>query len=224
MFFFSAVTREDLGLPIRWATVAFWLSTCKISSVPPLQISKPFKRKCPEIPDLRNYRRPPLSSFWREFPKFRADRIQKRVKPGVFRKLVQKCCFSWTCHQRKIAKIALRTVTRGAQTSLKFPLPGIFSKNAKSAFEHSYLLTDTIAHWIKSEMVAGPFDFPPLENFRVNSLMAVKQKNKVRPILNLSAPKYASFNDAVDENCVRKLEMSWASLFENAFGKQGGGL
>ena len=76
-------------------------------------------------------------------------------------------------------------------------------------------------------MVAGPFagpHFPPLENFRVNSLMAVKQKNKVRPILNLSAPKYASFNDAVDENCVRKLEMSWASLFENAFGKQGGGL
>ena len=89
----------------------------------------------------------------------------------------------------------------GAQTSLKFPLPGIFSKNAKSAFEHGSLLTDIIAHWVKSEMVAGPFDFPPLENFRVNSLMAVKQKNKVRPILNLSAPKYASFNDAVYENC-----------------------
>ena len=138
MFFFSAVTREDLGLPIRWATVAFWLSTCKISSVPPLQISKPFKRKCPEIPDLRNYRRPPLSSFWREFPKFRANCIRKRVKSGVFRKFVQKCWFGWTCHQRKIA---LRTVTRGAQTSLKFLLPGIFSKNAKSAFEQIPLPT-----------------------------------------------------------------------------------
>ena len=109
----------------------------------------------------------------------------------------------------------------GAQTSLKFPLPGIFSKNAKSAFEHGSLLTDTIVHWVKSEMVAGPFDFPPLENFRVNSLMAVKQKNKVRPILNLSAPKYTSFNDAVNENCIHKLEMSSASLFANALRKAG---
>ena len=196
--------------------MAFWLSTCKISSVPPLQISKPFKRKCLEISDLRNYCHPPSSSFWREFPKFRANCIRKRVKSGVFRKLVQKRWFGWTCHQRKIKKIALRTVTRGAQTSLKFLLPGIFSKNAKSAFEHGSLPTDTIAHWVKSEMVAGPFDFPPLENFRVNSLMAVKQKNKVRPILNLSAPKYTSFNDAVDENCICKLEMSSAFLFANA--------
>ena len=72
-------------------------------------------------------------------------------------------------------------------------------------------------------MVAGPFDFPPLENFRIHSLMAVKQKNKVRPILNLSAPKYASFNDAVNENCIRKLEMSSASLFANALRKAGRG-
>ena len=42
-------------------------------------------------------------------------------------------------------------------------LPGIISKNAKSAYENGILLTDTIAHWVKSEMVAGPFDSPPLE-------------------------------------------------------------
>ena len=65
-------------------------------------------------------------------------------------------------------------------------------------------------------MVAGPFDSPPLENFRVNPLMAVKQKNKVRPILNLSAPKIFSFNDAVIENSLRKLEMSSAALFARA--------
>ena len=129
----------------RWATVAFWLSTCKISSIPPIQISKPFNRKCPEIPVLQNYQHSPSSCFWKKFPKFRANRVRKRVKSGVVRKLVQKCWFSWTCHQRKIAKHALKTVTRGAQTALKFPLPELFSKNAKSAFEHGSLLTDTIA-------------------------------------------------------------------------------
>ena len=46
--------------------------------------------------------------------------------------------------------------------------------------------------------------------------MAVKQKTKVRPILNLSAPKQASFNDFVNENHIRKLEMSSAAKFDNA--------
>ena len=43
--------------------------------------------------------------------------------------------------------------------------------------------------------------------------MAVVQKSKVRPILNLSAPKINSFNDAVDEFKIKKLEMSSAKLF-----------
>ena len=70
-------------------------------------------------------------------------------------------------------------------------------------------------------MVAGPYSSPPLENFRVNPLMAVKQKTKVRPILNLSAPKNFSFNDAVDENSLRKLEMISSALFAKALRKAG---
>ena len=72
-------------------------------------------------------------------------------------------------------------------------------------------------------MGAGPYDKALLENFHVNPLMAVQQKNKVRPILNLSAPKHFLFNDAVDENRVRKLEMSSASLFAKALWKAGKG-
>ena len=53
--------------------------------------------------------------------------------------------------------------------------------------------------------------------------MAVQQKTKIRPILNLSAPKHFSFNDAVDENRVRKLEMSSAALFAKALRKAGKG-
>ena len=53
--------------------------------------------------------------------------------------------------------------------------------------------------------------------------MAVQQKNKIRPILNLSAPKHFSFNDAVDETRVRKLEMSSASLFARALRRAGRG-
>ena len=75
------------------------------------------------------------------------------------------------------------------------------------------MLTDTIAHWVKNKLVAGPFQRPPLRNFRSNPLMAVKQKNKIRPVLNLSAPVGASFNEAVNPDSLRKLSMSTAKEF-----------
>ena len=224
MFCFSAIHREDLGLPSRWATIAFWLSLCNVSTLlEPVKIPE-FSRKCPEIPKLRSYRQNPSNSFWKIFPKYRAHKgVKKRVKAGVLKRLVQKCWFFWDCHQRKIARQALKTVTEGAFTALNSLLPSIETKNAKSAFQHGLLLTDTIGHWVKNKMVAGPFDKPPFKNFRSNPLMAVQQKTKVRPILNLSAPKNFSFNDAVNEHRVRKLIMSSASLFAKALKRAGKG-
>ena len=99
---------------------------------------------------------------------------------------MQKCWFLWNKHQRKIAKTALITIKKGAVTVMKGILPVLDSQNAKSAFIYGEMLTDTIAHWVKNKMVAGPFRKPPLNNFRVNPLMAVKQKTKVSPILNLT--------------------------------------
>ena len=53
--------------------------------------------------------------------------------------------------------------------------------------------------------------------------MAVQQKTKIRPILNLSAPKTISFNDAVNDHRVRKLIMSSAALFAKALRRAGKG-
>ena len=43
--------------------------------------------------------------------------------------------------------------------------------------------------------------------------MAVVQKSKVRPILNLSSPKTNSFNDAINPFSIKKIGMSSAKLF-----------
>ena len=106
----------------------------------------------------------------------------------------------------------------GAFTALKHFLPSIETKNAKSAYQHGLILTDAIGHWVKNRMVAGPFDKPPFENFRSNPLMAVQQKTKVRPILNLSAQKILLFNDVVpvNDHRIRKLIMSSDALFAKA--------
>jgi hypothetical protein len=83
-------------------------------------------------------------------------------------------------------------------------------------------MTDTIATGIKKKFVAGLFDTPPPPpNFRVNMLMAKEEPTKIRPILNLSAPQGASFNDAVNVHALRKLTMCSPYIFAQTLRKAG---
>lgn len=85
-------------------------------------------------------------------------------------------------------------------------------------------MTDALVGWIKKGFVGGPFDRPPMKNFRINPLMAAVQKqNKVRPIMNLSSPKGGSFNEAIDMFDVQKLTMSSAKLFADSLVNSGKG-
>ncbi len=74
-------------------------------------------------------------------------------------------------------------------------------------------MTDTIGNWIKNKFVSGPFFEPPLQNFRTNMLIAKEEKSKLRPIINLSAPKGASFNETVDTTATLKLTMCSPAIF-----------
>ena len=51
--------------------------------------------------------------------------------------------------------------------------------------------------------------------------MAVEQRTKVRPVLNLSSPAGISYNDAIDSGVLRKLKMSSAKLFREALRSMG---
>jgi len=75
------------------------------------------------------------------------------------------------------------------------------------------MITDTVASWIKKGFVSGPFKSPPLPHLRVNALMAVDQKDKIRPVVNLSLPTNASFNDNVDTEKLEKVSMATAKQF-----------
>jgi hypothetical protein len=86
-------------------------------------------------------------------------------------------------------------------------------KNAPAAYEHADKFTDTMREWVAAGVVAGPFTSPPLPGFRANCLMAVARKNKVRPVVNLSSPKGASFNDNIEPLSVMKVTMSSAAQF-----------
>jgi hypothetical protein len=49
------------------------------------------------------------------------------------------------------------------------------------------LFTDTMASWVKQAYVAGPFRSPPFPHSHFNSMMAVKQKNKVRVMIRVAS-------------------------------------
>ena len=83
----------------------------------------------------------------------------------------------------------------------------LFAHNAESVYEQQTAagFTDQLSTFVKKGYIAGPFDRPPLPNFRVNQIMGVRQAEKVRPVMNLSHPKHDSFNDAIPKAAFPKV-------------------
>ena len=115
--------------------------------------------------------------------------------------------------QRLRADRVVHDLQFGSQVPFLASLPALRIPNTPSVTAHGEEFTDTLAWWIRQGYVAGPFAAPPLPLFRTNAMMAVEQRNKIRIIMNLSAPKGSSFNDAIDELALEKISMSSARLF-----------
>jgi len=206
--------RSQLGLPAKWAVVAAWLVVTSPPHILEEADTTNFKKKCAEIPVLKNYSSKPAPTFWSNFPFFSPDNnAQRKIDLAEFEKLVTECWPHWNNRQKRTAEKALKTQKEGAFTKLKTKLPGLTCNNAASAIKFGELMTDTIGYWVQNKMVAGPFKAPPFSVFRINPLMAVPQKNKVRPVMNLSAPKNGSLNEAIRPESVAKLTMSSAKNF-----------
>ena len=104
-------------------------------------------------------------------------------------------------------------ILRGAESFQKEKLPACYVHNSKDVLKYGEQITDTVALWVKKGFVSGPFESPPLENFRVNQLLAIDQGDKIRPVLNVSLPKYCSFNDNVDVFKLERVHISTARRF-----------
>ena len=179
-------------------------------------------KKATEIPVLEDYSKNAPAWFWEKFPNSNPESLKKqKLNVKNLKKLIQKCWFDWSPAQRETAKRALRSADGGALTKLKKSLGPLKAKNVRSAHKNGMWMTDAIATWVKKGFVAGPFSRVPVSGFRQNPMMAVVQRTKVRPIMNLSAPVGESFNEAVDTRDLFKLKMSSAKLFGDALLKMG---
>ena len=213
-----------MGLPKNWENTEKWLFNTKEKKIKKRkQVNKKVK-KCPEIPSLTKYTENPSEKFWEKFRSYKpSKKIQTRINTKNFENLICENWENFTTYEKKTATKALQTLRFGADPKLKKNLPSINCKNNSSTIKNGELVTDTIASWVKQKFVAGPFDTPPHKNFRTNPLIAVEQKSKIRPVLNLSAPKNRSYNDEIKPHILRKLKMSSAKLFGYAVKKAGKG-
>jgi hypothetical protein len=136
-----------------------------------------------------------------------------KVNIKKLEELVKKHRLNWTLEENIKAKRAIKSLKQGAPACQVEELLAMWKKNAPSAYEHADKFTATMRDWVAACIVAGPFTLPPLPGFRANCLMAVARKNKVRPVVNLSSPKGASFNDNIEPTEVMKVTMSSAAQF-----------
>jgi hypothetical protein len=197
-------------------TVEFWLSNKTVPFPVQQQFSKP-ELKCPQIPALRNYREAPNEDFWEKFPKKDLPLAPATtVNKPALRDLLNSCRDKLTIHQFRRGTKVLEDLRIGASAAQKSELTPATVSNASSAYENGRMLTNKIASWVSPGFVAGQFKTMPMLGFRANPLMAVVRKGSVRPVINLSAPKGASFNDNVNTYKQEKVRMATAQCFGHA--------
>ena len=212
---FSAVKRGRLsrGFP-EWEVVGNWLDPAVRASYPDQERTVKCELKNTELQILDSYEGNAPDAFWEKFPKRALPKsVKSKVNVLKLRRLILKASDKMTRSERKRANKIVKDLRVGADAYQRSELPPITSRNAKSAYEHGALLTDTIATWVNKGFVAGPFDTPPLPGFRENPLGAVERNGKVRPILNMSGPAGSSFNDNVKEEELERLHMGTAKQF-----------
>jgi len=207
------VCRADFGLPASWDTVSSWLGKEATDIVIPDQEAPIFKQKCPELLVMKDYNKL-NADYWKKFP-FNPLRtkVSSQVSVVALSGMVNNFKHRLTDSQLKRAYRAIEGIRSGMSTHQVKDLPGVVVKNTDNTITYGKEISDAVAHWVKSGFASGPFNSPPLDRFRVNCLMAIPQEGKVRPVLNVSAPKGRSLNDNADLAAIEKIKMSSAREF-----------
>ena len=98
-----------------------------------------------------------------------------------------------------IVKCLRRGFTEGFSIHFDGDLPAIFSKNLITAIQQPPVVEAKLFKKIEAGRIAGPFECPPFQEFRISPLGVVPKKvpGEFRLIHHLSYPKGLSVNDGI---------------------------
>ena len=178
---------------------------------------------------FKDYSTNPDSDFWSAFPFHKLPLTGEANTPidvDKFEKEYLDLYNNLDDNQRFNIERTLLNLREGADALVdESKLHPLDDDNSKSVLlpEVARHYTDQLATMIKKGFVAGPFDESPIPNLRINSLFAVNQSDKYRPILNLSKPEGNSFNEAIIPHKLRKVSMSTSRHVAKAISDMGTG-
>jgi hypothetical protein len=201
------------GVREKWQKTSTWLQR-----VPRFPVfSEPHvvsKIQFPGIPVLKSYTADPGPQFWKVFPSNGLP-ASPRTKVNTQVLDFKLCQYKNRILQSEYirGKRLLQDLVEGASSSQKRDIPGCVVRNSYSTSIYGREVTDSVASWLSKGFAAGPFDSPPLARFRSNCIIAVKQCEKVRTVIDLSSPKGYSFNDNIDEAKLEKVYMTSVKQF-----------
>ena len=131
------------------------------------------------------------------------------IKWESFKAAIDKVSYALTPTQRELAELVISDLRSGADTLIDptgIPLETV--PNSPMPARSAAACADQLATMIKKHQISGPFSSPPFSQFRANSLFIIERNDKLRLILNLSAPENNSFNDAIDSERVPDISMA----------------
>jgi hypothetical protein len=160
-------SRLDLGLPTDWARIHNWIYPDKRCTVPvPANKIEHVRATAAKVPVL--------NSDWADFPyKAIPKEPETRIDIDRLEHLI-------TLHEEKLLD---HEISRARRTIiyLREGAPALQLRKLGSCLVENRLLTSvaklavlkTVNKWILKGFVAGPFKEPPLDNFRVNGMIAI---------------------------------------------------
>ena len=213
------MSRTQLGLPSSWSIILGWMNNYTFGI--PITNPEPVKKTRFDNIDFTQKQDP---EFWKTFPFCELpDRPRTAVDVHGLNREIKLVKNFLTCHEVRDAEVAIRNLFYGAPALQKESMKGCLLRNASSVTKHGPVFTVTLEKWLLEKYAAGPFMTLPSADFRSNSLMAIEQKDKVRPVLNMSYPKEGSFNSNIDRDMLRKVRMSSAKKFGQSLLRVGRG-
>jgi hypothetical protein len=194
-----------MGLPADWVIIEDWLSGTDLTYPRPA-----VKGSITSNPD--EVRIHELS--WDDYPsKGIPSVLETAINIDLLKRLVEDNKGKLLAQELQRAYRTIDYLENGAPAHQKRILKSCLVGNKIPSGEANVAVMKTVADWIKAGFVAGPFKQPPLNNFRVNGMIAIVKGPKVRPVLNVSELSGLSFNDNVDKLQVERVTMDNARTF-----------
>jgi hypothetical protein len=215
LFFLSFLaapsSRADMGLPEDWNVIESWLSGGNFN----------FPNTGAPEPVQHLKKNTGTTDFsWETFPRRGIPaKPETRINIELLREKVEKNKEKLLEQEVRRAYRAIDYLENGAPAHQLNRLRSCLVGNKVPSAEANEAVLNTVSDWIKEGFVAGPFRQPPLDDFRVNGMIAIVKGKKVRPVLNVSEPSGKSFNDNVDKYMVEKSSWTQQDLSATRFWK-----